>query len=106
MLYEVLSQVKNVAQKRIDNLRGNLDADALLKTLDGAHEGSIEVLAKAIEPRGSRLGRNIAVDMIADWNATLKNEYKIKMFLLSQGLKEEEDIKTPTCLSDSIPGKR
>lgn len=98
MLYQVLSQVKNVAQKRIDNLRDNLSEKVLLETLTGTegdeHNDLIEILAKAIEPRGSRLGRSIAVDMVADWNASLKNEYDIKAFLVSQGLSGEDDMRT------------
>lgn len=67
MLYEVLSQVKNVAQKRIENLKINLKEKELLQTLDDAsnnYDSSVEILAKAVEPRGNHLGRSIAVDMI------------------------------------------
>ncbi len=96
MLYEVLSQVKNVAQKRIENLKINLKEKELLQTLDDAsnnYDSSVEILAKAVEPRGNHLGRSIAVDMIADWKAILGNEYRLKGFLWSQGLADEEDMK-------------
>lgn len=97
MVYQVLSQVKNVAQKRIDNLKVNLGEKELVRVLDSASndifDESIEVLAKAVEPRGSRLGRSIAVDMVAEWNASLGNEYRLKSFLWSQGLADDEDMR-------------
>ncbi len=97
MVYQVLSQVKNVAQKRINNLKVNLGEEELIRILDSTSDDifdeSIEVLAKAVEPRGSRLGRSIAVDMVAEWNASLGNEYRLKSFLWSQGLADEEDMK-------------
>ncbi len=96
MLYKVLSQVKNVAQKRIENLRKNIKEEDLLFALDNSGnnlDGSVDIIAKAVESRGSRLGRSIAVDMIADWNATLSNEYRLKSFLWSQGLADDENMK-------------
>lgn len=97
MIYKVLSQVKNVAQKRIDNLKENLGEKELVRVLDTAisdnAEKSIDILAKAVEPRGSRLGRSIAVDMVADWAASLCSEYRLKSYLWSQGLADDEDMK-------------
>jgi len=97
MVYQVLSQVKNVAKKRIDNLKENIEEKELIRVLDAASndifDESIEVLAKAVEPRGSRLGRSIAVDMVAEWRAILGNEYRLKSFLWDQGLADEEDMR-------------
>jgi exodeoxyribonuclease V alpha subunit len=98
MLYELLSRVKFVASKRIDNLKKNIPKEELLSllTLKENDEIADELICKignAIEPRGSKVGKSIALDMITDWNASLRYEYELKKYLHHKGIDTDEDMK-------------